>query len=235
MEGKQRSMKLKLLMVLAVFVVGGVLTSYAKASAAGYDSVAVQGLVEKARITFDEFMRDPNYMWLHQNVDHARGVLIFPEVAKGGLILGGSGGTGVFLTRDEKTGEWSQPAFYTVGSVTLGLQAGGEVGEVVMVAMTQKAVDSLLSSSFKLGGEASVALGPMGTGTSTNVTTDFVSFAKAKGIYVGLNLEGAVVSVRNTLNRAYYGKAVTPVDILVKRDVTNKGSASLRETLKKAA
>ena len=201
------------------------------------DRAAVQGLVDRSRVTFSEFMRDPDLSWLHDNIDHARGVLIFPQILKGGLIWGGSGGTGVFLVRDEKTGGWSQPAFYTMGSVTFGFQIGGEVGEVVILAMNQKAVDTLLSSSFKLGGDASLAVGPIGVGAKANasvpaVTADFVAFMKTKGLYGGLNLEGSIVSVRSSLNDAYYGKTVRPVDIIEKHDVNNPRSAELRDSLK---
>ena len=223
------------IMVLAILVVGILFVSYTPAIAADRDQA--QGLVDRARVTFSDFMRDPNYTWLRENIDHAKGVLIFPQVIKGGFIWGGSGGTGVLLVRDEKTGNWSDPAFYTIGSVTFGLQIGGEASEVVMLAMTQKAIDSLLSSSFKLGGDVSIALGPIGGGAKAsadipNVTADFISFAKSKGLYAGLNLEGAVVAVRDSLNRAYYGKDVRPADIIVKKDVSNSRSAELREALK---
>jgi lipid-binding SYLF domain-containing protein len=103
-----------------------------------------------------------------------------------------------------------------------------------MMAMSQKAIDSLFTSSFKLGGDTSVALGPVGAGAKGNVTADFISFAKSKGLYAGLNLEGSVVDVRDSLNKAYYGKEVPPVDIIVKKEVSNKGSAQLRDALKKA-
>jgi SH3 domain-containing YSC84-like protein 1 len=234
---RKRSINVPKGIVLAILAMAMILPSGRVAFAAD-DMGAAQGLVDRARVTFEGFMRDPNYVWLHQNLDHAKGVVIFPQVLKAGFILGGSGGTGVFLVRDEK-GDWSDPAFYTLGSVTFGLQIGGEAAEVVMVAMTTKAVDSLLSSSFKLGGDVSVALGPVGMGAKANatvpdVTADFVSFAKSKGLYAGLNLEGAVVAVRDSLNKAYYGKAVTPADILVKRDVDNRGAADIRATLKRA-
>jgi lipid-binding SYLF domain-containing protein len=222
-------------MVLAILALGILFASTTAANAA--DREQVQGLVDRARSTFKEFMRDPNYAWLHENINNAKGVLIFPQVIKGGFIFGGSGGTGVLLVRDEKTGNWSEPAFYTIGSATFGLQIGGEAAEIVMLAMTPKAVDSLLSSSFKLGGDVSIALGPLGGGAKANadipnVTADFLSFAKSKGLYAGLNLEGSVVAVRNGLNNAYYGKNVKPVDILVKRDVGNRRSAELRESVK---
>ena len=223
------------MMISTILAIGILLASYTTSVAA--DRNQVQGLVDRARVTFSEFMRDPNYTWVRENLDQAKGVLIFPQVIKGGFIWGGSGGTGVFLVRDEKTGNWGEPAFYTIGSVTFGLQIGGQSAEVVMLAMTQKAIDSLLSSSFKLGGEASIALGPVGAGARAsadipNVTADFLTFAKAKGLYAGLNLEGAVVAVRDSLNKAYYGKAVRPIDIVVRHDVRNRMSSELREALK---
>jgi lipid-binding SYLF domain-containing protein len=223
------------IVVLAILVVGLLSISYTPANAES--NYKAQGLVDKARVSLKDFMQDSTYSWLHENLDRAKGVLIFPQVIKGGLIWGGSGGTGVFLVRDEKTGNWGEPAFYTIRSVTFGFQIGGEAAEVVVLAMTQKAIDSLLSSSFKLGGDASVALGPIGGGAKANVdipsvTADFISFAKSKGLYAGLNLEGSVIAVRNSLNKTYYGKDVRPADIIVKQDVRNSRSAELRKTLK---
>ena len=205
------------------------------APALASDESEAQGIVDKARVTFEEFMRDGNYRWIHDHMSSAKGILIFPQVLKAGFIVGGSGGTGILVVRDERTGDWSQPAFYTIGAATFGLQIGGEAAQIVMMAMSQKAIDSLYSSSFKLGGDTSIALGPVGMGAKGNITADFISFAKSKGIYAGINLEGSVVDVRDSLNRAYYGRDVRPVDIIVRKDVGNRGSAHLREVLKKAS
>jgi lipid-binding SYLF domain-containing protein len=223
------------IMLLALLTAGVLFASYPPAISA--DSNRAQGLVDRARVTFSEFIRDPNYAWFRENLDRAEGVLIFPQVIKGGFIWGGSGGSGVLLVRDEKTGNWGEPAFYTLGSVTFGLQIGGEASEVVILAMTRKAIESLLSSSFKLGGDVSIALGPIGTGAKANadipkINADFIAFAKGKGLYAGLNLEGTVVAVRDSLNQAYYGKDVRPSDIIVKQDVRNRKSVELREALK---
>ena len=198
------------------------------------DEEDAQGIVDKARVTFGEFMRDDNYSWMRDHLKDAKGVLIYPQVLKAGFILGGSGGTGVLLSRDGKTGAWSNPAFYTMGSVSFGLQIGGESAEVVLLVMSQKGMDSLLTSKFKLGGDASVALGPVGGGAKSDVTADFLSFAKSKGLYAGLNLDGSYIDVRESLNKAYYGQAVAPMEIIVKHSVSNKGADPLREELKKA-
>lgn len=232
-EKRDHASNIRVLLTAAVCVV--ILLFGAVMPAVADDSGEAQGIVDKARVTFTNFMRDENYTWLHQNLKEAKGLLIIPQVLKAGFFIGGSGGTGVLVVKDEKKGDWSQPAFYTVGSVTFGLQIGGEAAEVIMMAMSQKAIDSLLASSFKLGGDTSVALGPVGIGAKGNVTADFISFAKSKGIYAGLNLEGSMVDVRDSLNKAYYGTAVSPVDIIIKKNVSNKGSDELRDTIKKEA
>ena len=205
------------------------------ATAFATDESEAQGIVDKARVTFSGFMKDKNYTWLHQNLKHARGVLIYPQILKAGFFLGGSGGTGVLLVKDKASGTWSQPAFYTMGSVTFGFQAGGEAAEVVMLVMSQKAIDSLYASSVKLGGDTSIALGPVGAGATGNVTADFISFAKSKGLYAGLNLQGSAIAVRDKLNQAYYHKAVSPIGIIVEKKVSNNGSSRLRSAVEKAA
>ena len=214
---------------LAAVIVMGI------APAVASDMSDAQAVVDRAKVTFDDFMHDKNYTWFHENLGRARGLVIFPQVLKAGFIFGGSGGTGVLVVRDEKSCNWMNPAFYTIGSGTFGLQIGAQSAEVIMMAMSKKALDSLLSSSVKLGGDTSIALGPVGAGAKANVTADFISFAKAKGLYAGLNLEGSVVAVRDSLNSAYYGRAVSPANIIVKNDVKNNGALSLLAALKKEA
>jgi lipid-binding SYLF domain-containing protein len=208
--------------------------------AAASEKAEAQSIVDKAKGTLTSLMSDEYYTWLHQYLKTARGVVIFPQILKAGFFLGGSGGTGVLLVRNEATGTWSYPAFYTLGSVTFGLQFGGEAAEVVMVAVNQKGIESLLSSSVKLGGDVSIAIGPIGGGAKGAVTipevkADFVSFARTKGLYGGLNLEGAVLGVRDGLNSAYYGKNVSPRDILLRRVVEEPGANELRSALEKAS
>lgn len=219
--------------VIGVVILAFLFVSIAPAPAA--DQQEAQGIVDKAKVTFNGFMRSKDYTWLHSHLKHAKGLLIYPQVLKAGFLIGGSGGTGVLIVKDAKTGDWSNPAFYTIGAVSFGLQIGGEAAEVIVMAMSDKAIDSLMASSVKLGGDTSIALGPVGAGAKGNVTADFISFAKSKGLYAGLNLEGSAVDVRDSLNKAYYGKDVRPVDIIIKKDVSNKGAAALRAEVKKAA
>lgn len=230
MENKRMSYRGMAGLVLALALLG---ISIQPAAAA--DPVEQQGTVDKALVTFRSFMVDKDMDWFHKNLKNAKALLIVPNLLKAGFILGGSGGSGVLVARDKKTGDWSQPAFYTLGSVTFGLQIGGESAEVIMMIQTQKALDALYTTEFKLGGDASVAAGPVGVGSKSAVMGDVVSFAKSKGLFAGLNLEGSMVKVSDGSNKAYYGKAVSPLDIIVKGAVSNPGSAKLREALKEAA
>ena len=195
------------------------------------DAREARDLVVKARMTLGDFLVDRNYPWFQENLQKAKAVLIFPEVLKAGFFWGGSGGTGVLSVRDEKTGAWSQPAFYTVGSVSFGLQIGAESAEVIMLAMSRKAIDSLYASSVKLGGDVAVAAGPYGAGVNKVIPADFISFAKTKGLYAGLDFEGSALAVRDSLNKAYYGREVRPIDIVLKKEVSNPDSSALIEAL----
>ena len=215
--------------IISTMVVGFAITVIAA------EPIEQQELVDRTRITFESFMRDYTMTWLQENLDQAKGLIIIPSLTKAGFIIGGSGGRGVLIVKDPKTKEWSQPAFYTLGSGTFGLQIGVEVAEVIMVLRTQKAVDSLFASSFKIGGDTSIAVGPVGGGVKSDIVADIYSFTRTKGAFAGLSLEGAVISTRDKWNEAYYGKAVRPVDIIVKRSVSNPGSKALLESIAKSA
>jgi lipid-binding SYLF domain-containing protein len=185
--------------------------------------------VDMAQKTLSNFMRDPNMTWIQENLPAAKAVLIVPKVTKVGFVFGGSGGRGVLLVRGEN-GKWNGPAFYNLGAASAGFQAGVSVSEIVMVVMTDKGVNSLLSDSMKLGGDASVAAGPTGAGAAV-ATADIVAFSRTKGLYGGVNVEGSVVKPENDWNSAYYGKPVLPPDILVRPTVHNKQADKLLKTV----
>jgi len=211
-------------------------TSLTARAFAADDKMEAEQLVEKARMTLGSMASDPNMEALVDLIKKGRGVFICPALLKGAFIIGASGGSGVFLVRDEKSGTWHGPAFYTIGGASFGLQIGGQASEVILVAMTERGVSALLSTSAKLGGDAGVAVGPVGVGASAataNLSADILSFSRAKGLYGGLSLDGAVVAVRGGLNDAYYGKKVGPTDIFIRHEVTNPQAARLIEEIAK--
>ena len=208
------------------------------APAGADDAADAKALVEKARLTVEKFGTDPAMTGFRDAVKRAKGVFVSPEVLQGAFIFGVSGGSGVLLARDEKAGAWGGPAFYTVGEASFGAQAGVDASQVVLLAMTDRGVSKLLSPTTKLGTDASVAAGPVGAGATAEtagLSADIISFALTKGVFAGVSLEGAVVGTRGALNKAYYGKEVTPTAILVRHAVTNPQAAGLIGAVSKAA
>jgi SH3 domain-containing YSC84-like protein 1 len=192
-----------------------------------------QKLVDAASTTFSNFVRDPDMTWFQQNMGRAKGVLIAPEIVKAGFIFGGSGGRGVLVAR-EPSGRWAGPGFYTLATGSVGFQAGIAVSETIVMVMTDKGMNSLLATSFKMGGDASVAAGPVGAGAKSDVVADLISFSRSKGVYGGLNLDGTVVKTSDDWNEAYYGKKALAPDILVRASVHNMGADRLLGEVAKA-
>ena len=193
-----------------------------------------QDLVDSARATFESFMGDPNMTWLQQHIGVARGVLIAPQILRAGFVFGGAGGRGVLFTRNDQTGRWEGPAFYNLATASVGLQAGVAVSEAVTLVMTDKGINSLLADSVKLGGDATIAAGPVGAGAQADITTDFVAFTRDKGLYGGLNLDGTFIGVANGLNESYYGRGVLPPDILLRASVHNPDAERLAADISRA-
>jgi lipid-binding SYLF domain-containing protein len=194
-----------------------------------------QKLVTEAQTSLSNFLRDPQMTWLQQNFGRAKAVIIAPAIAKAGFIFGGSGGRAVVVARDPKSGKWLGPVFYTMATASVGFQAGISVSENVTLVMTDKGLNSLLATSFKMGGDASVAAGPVGGGAKSDIVADLITFSLAKGVYGGVNLDGTVVTASDDWNQAYYGKKVLPPDVLVRGEGSNKGAAGLLAEVSKAA
>jgi SH3 domain-containing YSC84-like protein 1 len=227
MNIKRRSLSLAI--ATLALAAGGTLPARAS------DASDATELAAKAQTTIAEFGSNKEFPTFSPALAKARGVLIFPQVLKAGFILGGSGGSGVLMVRDPKTGNWAGPAFYTMGSASLGFQAGASAAEVVMIINTQKALDSLYSNKVKIGGDASAAIGPKGVGTGAALSTDFVVYSTVKGAFAGMAVDGSVLDVRQSLNNGYYGKPATPVEILVKQEHSKPEAAALQAAVKKAA
>lgn len=204
------------------------------AMAAG--SAEQQQLVDKAKLTVEAFAADPGLKdALREWSKEARALFIVPQFLRGAFIFGGAGGSGVLLVREEKTGKWSQPVFYTMGSASFGLQIGGDVSEMVLVVRNQKGLEEFYRSDFKLGANAGIAAGPVGGGSSVHgISADIISYASKKGAFGGIALEGAVIAVSDESNQAYYGKPVRPTDVVVvKGSVSNPKSLDLRAAAEK--
>jgi SH3 domain-containing YSC84-like protein 1 len=190
-------------------------------------------LVADAQASLSNFLRDPEQTWIQENLGRAKAVMIAPQIVRAGFIFGGSGGRAVLVARDGRT--WAGPAFYNLATASVGFQAGLDVSEAIIVVMTDKGLNSLLATTFKMGGDASIAAGPVGASARSTVTADLITFTRAKGVYGGLNLDGTVVNTNIPWNDAFFGRTnLLPPDILIRRTVTSPKAAGLLADVAKA-
>ena len=186
--------------------------------------------VADAQATVVDFEHDPQMEWFRENVSHAKGMLIVPQLVRAAFLFGGAGGSGVFLARDRQTGSWSYPAFYSMGAASVGPHFGGEAAQVIFLMMTDRAVDSMLATTFQLGADVEVAAGPVGRGAKT-ATADILAFSRGKGFYGGATVDGAVIATRDSWNAEYYGRPIRPMEILIDRAVVRPRADGLRDAV----
>ena len=196
------------------------------------------GLVEEAQATLLALANDPQLPVLSTLMPRARAVFVAPQVVRAAVVVGASGGTGILLVRDVKRGAWRGPAFYTLGGASIGFQIGAAASSVVVLAMTERGAAAMLKPNVQVGVDATLALGPVGAGIeggTANLSTDLVAFARSRGFYGGVSLQGAVLGARTAWNHAYYGQALTPSDILVQGEGANLQAQTLLGVMQRLA
>ena len=173
-------------------------------------------LVNRAAATIEHMKVDPGFGPAQSRVAEAKAMFIVPSLVKGGFIFGAEGGTGVLMANNG--GQWSDPAFYNMGSASFGLQAGLEQTEVVMLIMSDRALQSITRGQFKFGADAGLTVVSLSAGagaaTPANLSGDILIWTSGKGLYGGLTLNGSVINSRDDWNTAFYGKPTTVADIL---------------------
>lgn len=185
-------------------------------------------LVERSRMTFQSMMSDNQYPGLVDMATRARAIIIVPNLIRAAFFFGGRGGNGIMMVRGAD-GQWSPPAFYTLGGISWGLQIGGQSSEMVILVMTEKGVSSIMYREVTLGGEAGMAVGELGKGvhaaTGLGLKSDMYAFARSEGLFAGVSLDGSVIAPRETWNQRLYGQDVSPKSILVERSANTDSNA----------
>jgi SH3 domain-containing YSC84-like protein 1 len=197
-----------------------------------------QSLVDRSTLTVQELLSDQNASEARNLLKKAKGAMVCPRVFKAGFFVGGQGGGCVLVGRTQ-SGGWSNPAFYGMGSGSVGLQIGVQDAEMIFIVLTEKGLRALLDSQFKFGADASVAVATIGAGVSGATTAalraDIVSFAKARGLFAGISLEGSLLSNRSDWNQAYYGQSLGAQQIVLDGQGQNAGAGPLQEMLARYA
>lgn len=147
-----------------------------------------------------------------------RGLAVFPGVIKAGVVVGVSYGSGVVLRRDQTSGRWSKPVFFRIRGGSVGLQAGAQSTDLILLIMSEEGFERLLEEKLTLGADLSVAAGPVGREASAETSIRFdagiLSYSRAKGLFAGFSLKGAALEPDKEANEVYHGKDVSVQDVL---------------------
>lgn len=193
-----------------------------------------QTLVDRATLSVQEVMRenDPNaFVTL---LKRSRAVMVCPRLFRAGFIIGGEGGGCVLVARDGG-GSWSSPAFFGLGSGSVGFQIGVSDSQVIMMILTDRGLNAVLNSQFKFGADAQVAIATVGAGVEGSTTAalgaDIVTWSLSRGLFAGAALEGSIMAARSEWNQAYYGREISPRQIVIGMEAHNPGADPLRQVL----
>jgi lipid-binding SYLF domain-containing protein len=172
-------------------------------------------LVERAAVALENLRDNSDFAAMDAFLERARAVMIFPRVVKASLIFGGEGGNGVLLAK-AADGTWSDPAFYSLGAPSVGLQIGYREATVVFFFMNDSSVQRALHSDFTLGANGSLAMGSaLESAKAQPLSKPIYQLVEARGAFVGVSFDGYVVSARQGHNDAYYGTRSTAHQILI--------------------
>ncbi len=192
-----------------------------------------QTLVDRATLTVQEMLGDKDASEARNLMRKSKGVMVCPRIFKAGFILGGQGGGCVMVGRTRSG--WSNPAFYGLASGSIGFQIGIQDAQIIFIVLTEKGLQALLDSQFKIGADASVAVATIGAGVSGSTTAalnaDIVAFATARGLFAGISIDGSLISTRSDWNQEYYGQPMAAQQLVISNQGNNPGADPLREML----
>jgi lipid-binding SYLF domain-containing protein len=208
--------------------------AFTAASAAPALAGNPQHLVDSSTLALEDMMGGAQGTQAQEFLRKAKAVVICPNVFKAGFFIGGEGG-GCVLSARTASGGWSNPALYSMGSGSFGLQIGVQNAEVMMIIMTDGGLNALLNSQFKIGADAGISVATLGAGVSgamsTAINADIISFSKSQGLYGGISLSGTVLSNNAGAEQQYYGQQLDARQIVIDGMGNNPGANPLRQTL----
>jgi lipid-binding SYLF domain-containing protein len=177
--------------------------------------------LKEATIVLRELKDAPDASMPKWVSEKAVAIAVFPSVKKGGLVVGGHFGRGVISARSAKSGTWSSPGFLTLTGGSVGLQIGGQAVDLVLVVMEDRGLQQLLKNQFKIGGDASVAAGPVGrdaeASTDIQMRAKILSYSRTRGLFAGVTLKGSTIRQDRDANERFYGRAYKSSELLVER------------------
>lgn len=193
--------------------------------------------VQAANAIKKQMEQDPDKRIPESVREAAKCVAVFPNVIEFGFIVAGKGGPGMISCRDEESGEWGAPAIYKLGAASVGLQAGVQSASIILLYLQDEAVESLKEPKMSFGAGIGIQAGPVGADADTEVLKKaaVASYVRSKGLFAGVNLEGAKVSFIEERNTKLYGEKLTPEQVLFGERTVPEGAKIFTTTLMKLA
>jgi len=187
--------------------------------------------LDAAATVFSEVMATPDKAVPQELMDKAECIVVVPGLKKGAFIFGAKYGRGFMSCRQKSGAGWTGPGAVRVEGGSFGLQIGGSETDVIMLVMNERGYQRLLSSKFTLGGDASVAAGPVGrtatAQTDAYMTAEILSWSRSRGVFAGISLQGATLRQDLDVNRDIYGKPLTNKEIILNQMAPPKPAAAL--------
>jgi SH3 domain-containing YSC84-like protein 1 len=187
------------------------------------DGAQQRKLLRTGQLILEEIQNSPDSKIPGGLISKAKAIIVFPTMVKAGFFIGARFGKGFVSTRNQETGDWGAPAFlYTAGG-SFGFQFGAEAVDLILLVMTQRGLEGLLSEKFTLGGDIAVAAGPVGRHAEASADIfmqgEIYSYSRSKGLFGGISVKGTVITSDLDANLAYYGEPLTAENILLSNQV----------------
>ena len=183
-------------------------------------------VAEAARV-LDEVLSAPDKGVPEAIIEKAQAVVVIPSTVKGALLIGGQRGKGVMSAKSASG--WSAPAFVTLTGGSLGFQIGGQATDIVLVVINERGVENLAQNTFKIGGDASVAAGPVGreatASTDYKMQAQILSYSRSRGLFAGVSLAGSTIRADRDANERIYGVGYSTRNIVMERKVEPTAAA----------
>jgi SH3 domain-containing YSC84-like protein 1 len=179
-----------------------------------------QERLEKAGVVMQEIMNTPENI-PQEVIEKAECVIVFPSVLKAAFVVGASYGRGAMVCRSGEHfhGPWGAPAMMALEGGSVGFQIGGQATDLVLLIMNERGASSILESKVKLGGDASVAAGPVGRDAAANtdayMRAEVLSYSRSRGLFAGISLEGSTLRPDNEATADVYGRKLTAKEIIL--------------------
>ena len=189
--------------------------------------VETDRLSEAAKV-LEEVLAAPDKGVPQAIIEKAQAVAVIPSTVKGALLIGAQRGKGVMSVKTASG--WSAPAFITLTGGSIGLQIGGQATDIVLVVVNERGIDNLAQNTFKIGGDASVAAGPVGreaaASTDYKLQAEILSYSRSRGLFAGVSLAGSTIRADRNANEKIYGVGYSTKNIVIERKVEPTAAAA---------